>query len=249
MNRIFGILLSTILLPGVVHAGEHIADNTFKSPTGRYVVQIKEVHHHIASESEKAGNVDIANHIRYSIVFLNTSGPNYYMADYTDVYEYTPNKPPGPTDKKQIFSSITWSPKDDFAILPEEDELRAPGTPYRVTINLNLHNIKSGTHGFWSKGSFHMDDLVWADDFRVFGNVYDDCEYYVSMFDGKHGETKIIVQSKSPIGYSVVMIKNRKLIVKSSLDNCSTDEDEKTFIPECQSVDMDSLQKEKLQCP
>lgn len=244
MKRVFRILMSTILLSGVVHAGEPVADNTFKSPTGRYLVKIKELHHFIPPESEKAGNIDIINHIRYAIIFLNTSSPYYYIADYSDVYEYRSNKPPGPTAKKQIFSSITWSPKDDFAVLPEEDWARAPGTSYRTTINLNLSNTR-----YWTKGALHMDDMVWADDLRVFGNVYDDCEDYVSLFDGKTGETKIIAPSKTPIGYSIVMTKYRKLIIKSKLDNCLTAEDEKTFIAECLSLDMDSLQKEKTKCP
>jgi hypothetical protein len=244
MNRIFRILASTILLPGVVHASEVIADNTFKSPNGRYVVKMKELHHFIPPESVKAGNIDIVNHIRYAIVFLSTSNPFYYIADYNDVYEYRANEPPGPTDKKQIFSSITWSPKDDFAILPEEDWARAPGTSYRTAINLNTNNRRH-----WTKGELHMQDMFWADDFRVLGNVYDDCDDYVSLFDGKSGETKSIVPSKSPIGYSVIMTKNRRLIIKSKLDNCSTDEDEKAFIAECLSLDMDSLQKENIKCP
>ena len=220
-----------------------MADNSFKSPTGRYIVRMREIHHYIAPPH--TGNVDDVNHVRYAFIFLNTTSTNYYIADYNDVYDAN-----SPTRKKEIFSSFIWSPKDDFVVLPEEGWARAPGTSSRTAINLNLHNIKYRAQGYyWRNGSFHMDDLVWADDFRVFGNVYDDCEDYVSLFDGKTGETKITVPSKTPIGYSIIITKNRKLIIKSRLDNCSTDKDEKTFVAECLSLDMDSLQKEKIKCP
>jgi hypothetical protein len=237
MQQILPIVTLTLLFPSILCASEHIADNLLKSPTGRYIVRIKELHHYIAPPH--TGNVDDVNHVRYAIIFLNTNSTNYKIADYNDVYDAS-----GPTGKKQIFSSILWSPKDDFAVLPEEGWSRAPGTSYRTTINLNSNNTR-----YWTKGEFHMHDIFWVDDLRVFGNVFDDCEDYVSLFDGKSGETKSIVSSKSPIGYSIITTKNRKLIIKSRLDNCSTDEDEKTFIAECISLDMDSLQKEKIKCP
>ncbi|MGD1046717.1 MAG: hypothetical protein ABR936_15520 [Bacteroidota bacterium] len=195
------------------------SDSLFVSPTGKFSVQFKQLKH---TKYAHPKNIDEFSNIQYRIIFLDLKTGKSYNAEYYDVYvSYVSNKNK-PTPLRNIFEQITWSPIDQFAILPEEAWASAPGAPTRVVINLDLSNK-------WSTSFIIMDNLVWFDNLIVCGTQYDDCYYCALLFDGKKGKTFVLKKAKSPVGYEVVGLRQDSLIIRSLLDNCSGGDDKEKF--------------------
>ena len=227
MNSLRSILLFLFLtytLFGV--AACQSETNVFKSKSGRYTVKFEEIKHFI---SKGTGDIDDVSYLLHKISFFNSKDSLIAETEYADVYGWDENAEPFPP--LFIFEKITWSPNEDFVILPEEELAGAPGTPKLEVINLNPKME-------WSKFYLYMYIKYWADDFLVFGNIADDCRYQVEMFDGRIGKNRVVMKADSPIGYEIVKVNSNKLLIKKLLDNCRTEEDQLNFIPECFELDV-----------
>jgi len=227
MNSLKPILLFflfTYTLFGVTACNSET--NVFKSTSGRYTVKFEELKHF---KSKGTGDIDDVSYMLHKISFFNSEDSLIAETEYADVYGWDENAEPFPP--LFIFEKIIWSPKEDFVILPEEEWAGAPGTPKLEVINLNPEME-------WSKFYLYMYIKYWADDFRLFGNIADDCHHQVEMFDGRIGKSIVVMKAESPIGYEIVKVNGHKLIIKKLLDNCRSDEDQLNFIPECYELDV-----------
>jgi len=192
------------------------------------------VNHEKFSPQEDRRDLDHYSNIKYRIVFVDLRTNQSRGVDYFDVYSS-----PGasiPTPLPQLFAAITWSPFEDFVILPEEDWPSAPGTPAYTAVNLNP-NFN------WSSTEVSMTEFVWIDSLTVCGNYYGECSCSVYCFNGRSGKTISIKQASSPTGYAVVSLKGQHLIIQTMVDNCASDEDRKQFRREELFIDLGDFKR------
>ena len=208
----------------------------FKSPKGLHLVKFRETKH---VKSTGTDDMDDVSHVKYAVLIYRRADSLIAQTDYTDVYGWS--KDAEPTAPEKIFGDLTWSPDEDFVIFPEEGWASAPGPP-----NLKVLNLNSQLQ--WSETNIYMSLTHWADDFRIFGNSDSDCYYCVVMFDGKTGKTHEVIEAKSPIGYQIVKVEGTKLLIEKVLDNCRTEKDEHSFTPECQELDINTLERRVVPC-
>ena len=161
--------------------------------------------------------------IRYVVTFSDSLGQPLAKVFYHDVYGMSDGEPVELVDLARWFS---WSPGEDFVILPAEGWMTAPGTASAPVVNLNPQFR-------WTVAAVAIDDQVWIDSLRFVGNDISDCAYSVVMFDGRTGETRTIKEAESPIGYSIVKVEEQAIRIQSLPDNCASEEQRVSFIPEC----------------
>ena len=229
-----------LMLAACLAGGLRAAPARFTSPGGRYEVAFMELEHTRFSAEEMKHNVDSVNNVRYRISFyrMGESEP-VAEVEYHDVYGWEPDAKPTPTP--DLFKAILWSPQEDFAVLDAEGWASAPGTPERKAVALSS-KLR------WRTAPFILDEPVWADALRVIGNSHNDCEYAVVEFDGASGQMRPVMAADSPIGYEVDGTTGRKVKIRQVLDNCRTEEMEKTFAPECLTLDLDTMRTSPSPC-
>lgn len=226
----------------------------FNSPSGNFSVTIREISH---IKYAFPRDIDEVNHVSYSIIFYDKRNGLGVNSIYNDVYGWGQDQKPTPVSK--IYASFEWSPKEDFVILPEERWAGAPASPYRTAINLNSNlnwsieknhiDIVTLINRYWSTGTVHMNIVTWIDDFLVIGDLHDDCEFSVVMFDGRTGRQDTVKESETPIGFSISSFNWPVVIIESMLDNCSSEEVAERFSKECQAIDLKSRARQKVPCP
>jgi hypothetical protein len=231
--------LALMLAAGLV-GGLRAAPPRFTSPGGRYEVAFKELAHARFSAEEMKQDADHVNNVRYAVSFYPVGGAEPVAeAEYCDVYGWEPDAKRTPT--ADLFKAILWSPQEDFAVLDAEGWASAPGTPERKAVALSR---KLG----WRTAPFILDDLIWADALRAIGNSHNDCEYAVMEFDGASGQTRAVMAADSPIGYEIGGTTGRKAEIRQVLDNCRTEEMEKSFTPQCLTLDLDTMRTSPSAC-
>jgi hypothetical protein len=212
----------------------------FKSPGGKFEVVFEEVEHRKFSEADLLRNLDQVSHIRYRISFQEAGEQTTARRlEYADVYGW--EREAKPTLIENLFKAILWSPDEDYAMLDAEGWASAPGPPDRRAVALNRELQ-------WSVAPFRLTDLIWADRFRVIGNSYADCDYSVVEFDGSTGQTRAIHEAESPVGYEIRTSVGKKALLRKVLDNCRTEDVERTFVPECLLLDLTSREQTVVPC-
>lgn len=231
------------LLVGLAIANLSVArpePTRFKSPGGRFEVVFEEIEHQKYSEAEQRKDFDHTSRVKYRIAFYRSGeGKPVAAVEHRDVYGW--ERGAKPTPPADLFNAFVWSPKEDFAVLDEEGWARAPGAPERKAVALDPTLP-------WTTAPFRLSDPVWADALRVVGNSYNDCEYSVVMFDGATGKMQPIMAAASPIGYEIGAVTGRRVLIRRLLDNCKTEELEKDFVPECLSLDLDTMRTVATPC-
>jgi hypothetical protein len=231
--------MALMLAAGLV-GGASSAPVRFTSPGGRYEVAFTELEHLRFSAEQMKQNVDNVNNVRYRISFyrVGESSP-VAEVEYHDVYGWEPDAKPTPT--VDLFKAILWSPQEDFAVLDAEGWASAPGTPERkaVALSTKLH---------WRTAPFTLDEPIWADALRVIGNSHNDCEYAVMEFNGASGQIRAVMAADSPIGYEIDGTTGRRVEIRQVLDNCRTEEMEKSFTPECLTLDLETMRTSPSAC-
>lgn len=231
----FLVLMSGTRLPGSASDPER-----FKSPAGCYEVAFEELERKTYSEVEHQRDLNHTSYVKYRISFCRGGQLEAIaVVEYHDVYGWEKNSKPTPLI--DLFEAILWSPKEDFAVLDEEGSARAPGAPERRAVALSPDFP-------WSVAPFRLAELVWVDALRVIGNAHNDCDYSVEEFDGRTGETRAIKEAESPIGYEIRKVIGRKVLIHKLLDNCKTEDSERGFVPECLSLNLDTMQITVVPC-
>lgn len=239
MKRLFQSSLEVAVSCACIAAAASAAGR-FKSPAGCYEVAFEELERKTYSKGEHQRDLNHTSYIKYRISFYRSGQPEAIaVVEYHDVYGWEKNSKATPL--KDLFEAILWSPKEDFAVLDEEGWVRAPGAPDRRAVALS-----PGLP--WSVAPFRLAEMVWADALRVIGNAHNDCDYAVEEFDGRTGETRAIKEAESPIGYEIRKVIGRQVLMHKLLDNCKTEDSERGFLPECLSLNLDTMQTTVVPC-
>jgi|GEM_PF-2258345 len=215
--------------------GDNKVKQKFLSPAGKYEVVFTEIEQRKFTKQFETG-VDDVNHIIYRIDFLDKRTNTLLTSvKYTDVYGFDSEKQ---TPIKYLFNGMTWSPKEDFVILPEEGWASAPGTVATAVIALNPRLP-------WKESRFAFDKFLWIDDFNVIGDRHDDCCYEIGRFDGATGEDVPVKECKSPIGYELISVQNKKAFIRQVTDNCR----ERDLPLICFWYDLVTQKEKRASCP
>ncbi|MBI3754219.1 MAG: hypothetical protein HY266_09325 [Deltaproteobacteria bacterium] len=210
----------------------------FLSPSGKYEVVFTE-YKHCKFPIQNIRSIDDVNHVVYLIGFFKKEG-NIFLAEetFSDVYGW---KKYNPTSPELLFKKMVWSPKEDFVILPEEEWGGYPRTPVKKVVALTPELP-------WRKSGFAFDEFIWIDNLRGIGDYHFDCDFGVSLFDGKSGKTVPTKESASPLGYNLISVKNNKALIGQVINNCGPlEEMEKP--PICFEYDLITQEEERIQCP
>ncbi len=215
-----------------------VTRSTSSSPSGNISVKVEVLAH--STFTLPMANIDEVNNVQYSIKFWGVRKKRA-EATYTDVYGWgDETATPAPT--ANIFGQLTWSPKEDFVILPEEHWAGAPSSPIRTAVNLNPE-----VH--WSTAYVHMDIVAWADDFKVAGNLHSDCDYRVVLFDGRSGQVEDVRKSTiQSHGFAISNSSGTRITIESLLDNCRMESDELSFKKTCEELDLKSMSSAPVPC-
>lgn len=209
-------------------------ERVFLSPSGRHEVVFTEVKR--VKASGRTMNVDDVSHVVYRVEFLRKAGHVLLVSmTFNDVYGWTNSAEPTPIDL--LFKAIIWSPGEDFALLPSEDWASAPGTEIKKAVALN-------TTLPWKTSEFGLDNIFWIDDFSVIGELQDDCQYEVSIFNGKSGKTVPVKRAKSPIGYELLLFRKNTALIMQVMDNCKLEDKP----PVCFFYDLATKKENKVPC-
>ena len=230
-------LMVLLALSITVYSAEQPRSARFASPSGRVIVQFTEIEHIKIPVITDAFDV---SRIKYHVSFFDPAGRKITGVEFIDVYGSNMDRKPRALS--DLFKNITWSPAEDFALLPEEGWASAPSSPYLTAVNLDEQNN-------WSMAKFNMEPGYWADKFTLIGFAHGDCDYRVEMFDGKTGQSTKLRNSASPVGYQIASADRNGVIVEKVLDNCATDEDKGMFVPQCERLDFKSMVFTAIDCP
>lgn len=176
--------------------------------------------------------------IRYSITFSDSLAQPLAKVFYHDVYGMGDGEPVELVDLARWF---TWSPREDFVVLPAEGWMTAPGTVSAPVVNLNPQFR-------WTMSAIALEDQVWIDSLRIIGNESSDCAYSVVMFDGRTGETRAIKEAESPTGYTIVRVEEKQIQIHSLPDNCANEEQRANFTPECWVFSLEQFSLARTDC-
>ncbi len=213
----------------------------FLSPGGNFEASFQTITHKKFTEEEFRRSVDNVNHVLYRIEFRRTATKEAVASvEYADVYGWTAEAQPAPAET--IFKELIWSPREHFAIVPPSAWASAPGTEQAIAVALDPKLP-------WKTAEFYLEDLAWADDWRIVGDTHWDCEYSVNLFDGHTGLTTAIKQAQSPAGYEIRSAAGSAAVIQKVLDNCRTEEDRKKFVPACYLLKLDTLEEHPVPCP
>jgi hypothetical protein len=231
-------LLSILYVQCLALAAKSVSADPFVSPLTKFAVHFKQVAHVRFQWPGKT--LDEISHVKYLITFVNRKDSTACQCEYADVYGHAEDDKPA--EIAAIFESFIWSPKEDFVMLPEESWRCAPSSPYQKAICLN-------NQLGWATAILHMDIKVWADHFRIIGEIHDDCDYRVVMFNGKTGQHEILRQGDTyPIGYEIERVNPPMVVIRKVLNNCATDSDVERFVEGCETFDYKSMKSEKAAC-
>jgi hypothetical protein len=181
---------------------DHKDTTVFSSPLKKYrtllIKGLEEVWHN-------SGDIDRVSNVEYSVLIINSSTADTIKTQYIDVY-WDEGKP---SSSASIFYQFTWSPKEDFVILPVENWASAPGTEGRLAVNLNKYYT-------WDKADYSQESNYWIKDFVVVGQYRDESGISsVVAFNGKTGKNSGIRWSNEKTGYEIESVSRDTLRIKS----------------------------------
>lgn len=208
---------------------------SYSSPSGRIGIHIR-----LGADvkaDDPLNDMQVA-YFRYTVEFADSMGQPLAQAVYHDVYGMEGEA----IETADLVRWMTWSPNEDFVLLPAEGWMTAPGTVAVTAVNLNPRFR-------WTTSQVAIDDQVWIDTLRIIGNDLSDCAYSVVMFDGRTGETRMIKASESPIGYAIARVETRSLLIQSQPDNCASEAERAAFAPECWEFSLELFALKKVHCP
>ena len=239
--KIARFLLLALLLSFSLSAHEADAElmrqEKFRSPKGIFMVVITELSHKKYTKEEMLeGALNVSN-VLYRVDFI-PSGALEPLAtiNYTDVYGWDNGS--APARMKDIFQSFTWSPYEDYVIVPEEGWAGAPGTSTSRLVSLNPEFP-------WTEKKAALENIAWINDLSFMGDYHNDCDYGVAWFDGKDGRLISIKESESPLGYELVSVKGNIATIRMVLDNCRMQD----LPPRCLIHDLSTGREEHVACP
>lgn len=212
------LMITAITFAGCVGGGKP-APAQYSSPSGRVLFTFEML---ADVKADDPLNDEQEAFIRYAITFSDSLGQPLAKMFYHYVYGESGE----PVELKDLARWFSWSPREDFVVLPAEGWMTAPGTASAPVVNLNPQFR-------WTVTAVAIEDQAWIDSLRIIGNQLSDCDFSVVMFDGRTGETKAIKAGESPIGYSIVNTEERTIRIRSLPDNCASEEQRANFIPEC----------------
>ncbi|MFC2139646.1 hypothetical protein ACFLR4_03195 [Bacteroidota bacterium] len=215
----FSILMLAAAAFTLIACGQNA--DSFKSPKENFKVTFEVIEDY---KSKGSGDLDDISYVKYKISFFDKEGNYITEGEFKNVYGWSEDAKPRAIDK--IFHDFTWSPNEDFVILPEAEEASAPGSPNYKVVNLNP-KMK------WKYADIRMYIEAWYGDMLLFGNVKDDCHNQVEVFNGETGKTGVVAAAESPVGYEIFDVKGDVLFIRSLLDNCRMEEDEEGFRQKC----------------
>jgi len=232
------IILLFMLIAGFVPWNDVLAgepkERVFVSPSGRHEVVFTEVKR--VKASGRTMSADDVDYISYRIDFFTKKGHVLLRSlSYDYVHDWT--NPAEPAPLELLFKTIIWSPGEDFALLPSEDWARAPGTEVKKAVALN-------TTFSWKTSQFALENIFWIDDFSVIGEQHNDCQYEVSVFNGKSGKAVPVKRAKSPIGYELLLFRKNTALIMQVMDNCKLEDKP----PVCFFYDLATKKEKKVPC-
>lgn len=222
------------LLPATADA---LRQEKFTSPSGAYIAVFTELEHRRYKKEEMLEDLRNVSHILYRVDFvLKGSVEPVATANHTDVYGWEaggrPEKP------SSIFRKLTWSPKEDFVIFPEEGWASAPGSTQSKVVALNPRLE-------WKTAEVSLGAVEWIDELSFITDYHFDCDYGILRFDGLAGKTASLKESESPIGYELVSLKDGKATIRMLLDNCRMQD----IPPRCFVRDLETGDEDYVPCP
>lgn len=221
------IVVLALLLAG--KQNPNLPAKHFISPAKQHVVYFRKIEY---VKNSDPGSVYNASYIKYAINIVSKEGKDTVKVNYCNVYQAEQGeKQPSLSD---IFNGIEWSPKEHFLILPEEKWPAYLSSPKRKAVALDPQLS-------WDISTFKIDSLIWADSMQIIGDAWGDCNYGVTLFNGRTGKKKWPAHSKSPVGYKIKSIENNAVIVESFPDNCATQEEVDNFIKKSFIINFSSL--------
>lgn len=237
-KSIHALLAFLFLLCGFSPAeAEVLRQEKFSSPSGAYIVVFTELEHRRYKKEELLEDLRNVSHVLYRVDFVTKGSiePSA-TAHYADVYGWEAgNRPERPSS---IFRKLTWSPKEDYVIFPEEGWASAPGFSQSKVVALN-----PGLE--WKTAEVSLGAMEWIDELSFITDYHFDCDYGVLRFDGLSGKAVSLKESESPIGYELVSLKDGKVTMRMLLDNCRMQD----IPPRCFVRDLETGQEEYVQCP
>jgi hypothetical protein len=196
------------------------------SPSGRITVRFLPGPKTAYGDS---GNPGAPTSLAYTLVFQTRQGKVLNRAAFTDVYGFSPEAQPRPCS---LFAArISWSPKEDYAVLPEEDWERPPGQAVRKIVNLN-------PRGRWKEAVLSFDLQHFVDRYHMVGEAAGDCRHSVMAFDGRSGKTKPIQEGGKGVSYGITEFRAPYLWLENRVGDCPGEGEEAKFAPRCYRVDV-----------
>jgi len=215
--------------------------DSFHSPSNLFTVKFSELKHMTFSNEEIRQSIDNINHVIYQVIFLNNmNGKKVAETKYYDVYGF--NKSAGTMPVPQIFLGFEWSPDEDVVLVPTGDWASAPSSASFTAINLNPKYT-------WKQSSVMIDIQLWSNSSTAVGDMFTDCNYNVVKFDVKTGKVQILRKNIHVYGYQFLSFSKDSFITKEVLNNCRSDEDEKTYHPYCEKWNRQTLYSKDVTCP
>jgi len=153
----------------------------------------------------------------YSVAFyFPRTGTAALLTYFTDI-QLDPAAP-FPTPHQDLFKRITWSPSENFAILPREAWPDQKGRPVHRQI-VSLSKVPP-----WEMIDFKLDDapLIWRNEWTVLGHLTDGCRVVVALFDGRTGKISTIQGDEGPVGYRIGRRNENEIWLEPTPNSCST---------------------------
>ncbi len=230
-------LLLAFSLPLSGAEAELMRQEKFRSPKGIFLVVMTELAHKKYTKEEMLERAENVSNILYRIDFIPSGALEPLSTiNYTDVYGWRSGS--SPETMKNIFKSLTWSPYEDFVIVPEEGWAGTPGTSYSTIVSLNPE-LK------WMEKKAAIENIAWIDDLSFIGDYHNDCDYGVAWFDGRAGRMVSVKESESPLGYELISVKGDIATIRMVLDNCRMQD----LPPRCITHDLSTGAEELVTCP
>lgn len=234
-TRLFLFALLLPLFPARAGA-ELMHQEKFHSPKGIFLVVMTELSHKKYTREEMLERAENVSNVLYRVDFI-PSGATEPLAtiNHADVYGWENGS--SPAKMKDIFRSFSWSPYEDYVIVPEEGWASASGAGAFTIVSLNPELP-------WTEKRAALENMEWINDLSFVGDYHNDCDYGVAWFDGKSGRVISVKESESPLGYELVSVKGNVATIRMVLDNCRMQD----MPPRCLTYDLSTGREELVPC-
>jgi len=240
----FALLLTSIISCKQTTSNEQTVSKNqrFKSPQGKVEIEFVELEHKKVTEEEKMNYS--CSFVDYRIDFYKpNTNKKLNSANYRDEYQCLDLE--HPQEVSSLASYIEWSPKEDYAIVFNEEVISypSPTNGYMIALNEKLP---------WKKARFCLENegYFWKDDLTIIGDCHKDCDYSVRMFDGETGKDIAVAQSMPPIGYEIFERREYAILIHSLADNCWLEDTLENMQKQCFLAKLNNpLYKILVKCP